>query len=102
MPNMLDQLNHKRIKSTKIFYDYIQIYFDDNSILNIYNSYSINGIGLRKLRNFTISEATAQPDNILLTLSPRGSIKIGMKDSDYRGPEAMGYIGPNDLHIVWP
>lgn len=101
MSEILDRLLHRRILRVERVHDYMQIYFDDCSILNIFNTVRISGGQLGELTNCEIMGSDSDAATASLLLSNGGAIHIGISDADYSGPEAMEYIPASGLRIVW-
>jgi len=101
MSTKLQELVNKHIKRAQKVHDYFQLYFVDGTILNIFNSYSIIDGSDMDLSGYEIVAVNSDVNTVNLVLSPQGTIQVGMKDSDYRGPEAMEYIATNGAYVVW-
>jgi len=92
------------IKSASIVHDYVQLNFDDGSILNVFNQIrtpTINDGFVAWLANKRVLEDITNKDVIILRLSGGDSVEIGMSDADYRGPEALELIEADGKRIVW-
>jgi len=99
-----DHIAGRTVKSAATVHDYMQIYFDDGTILNIFNRIrapAIDDILLAGLVHETVSDEIACADTILLRFSSGKSLEIGMSDADYRGPEALELIESDGKRIVW-
>jgi hypothetical protein len=101
MSEKLKQFINKRIERMEIIHDYVQLFFTDGAILNIFNPYSIIGVRDPKIVGYGITAVKQDQEAITLFLLPEGSIKVSRLDSDYRGPEAMEYIGKDGRSVVW-
>ena len=102
MTNKAELLIDKMIERTEIIHDYIQLLFSDGSILNIFNAYSITDASESTLIGYEINAVKQEKEALSLFLSPRGVIRIGMEDLDYRGPEALEYIEQSSPRVIWP
>jgi hypothetical protein len=102
MSGNLQLLIDKHIDRIGITFDYLQLLFTDGTILNIFNTYSIVDAVDPDLAGYEIAAVKHDMEIITLFLLPAGTIKIGLHDSDYRGPEAMQYIREGGPCVVWP
>lgn len=102
MPEVIEQLLHRRIKKAERIHDYAQIYFDDGAVLNIFNSLSVTGGEFADLTGSEVIGVNSGEVAINLLLSNGRSVRVGMTDDDYQGPEAMEYITADGTRIVWP
>jgi hypothetical protein len=102
MSEKLELLIGKHIKRIEITHDYLQLLLVDGSILNIFNTHSINDSVDSKLAGYEIVAVKQDEEVITFSMSPEGTIQVGLKDSDYHGPEAMEYIREHGPCVVWP
>lgn len=102
MPDVLNHLLHRRIRQAERVHDYAQIYFDDGAILNIFNSFSVAGGEVADLNGSEVIDVHSDEAAISLLLSDAKSIRVGMADADYRGPEALEYITVDGGRVIWP
>ena len=105
MPNILGLLVGRKIQKAEMIHDYLQLWFDNGSLLNIFNVFIVMGFEIRNLSEIVGCEVvTVDVGNaeIAIVFVDEKSIRIGMSDSDYQGPEAMEYIGVGGERVVWP
>jgi len=102
MSESLEFLVDKQIDRAEIIHDYLQLFFVDGTILNILNFYSIDGALDPRLAGYELAVVQQNEKEVTLSLLPEGTIRVGLKNSDYRGPEAMEYIRKDGPCIVWP
>jgi hypothetical protein len=84
----------------KIIYihDYIQIYFNDNGILNLYNKTIINGED-NMFINKIVKDIFTIKNKLIIYCNKNLFIEMSMLDKDYVGPEAIEYNN-EDITIV--
>jgi len=102
---LLDILIGAKVKKTEEVYDYVQLYFDDESILNIYNRFTINDKKNQKIStvlDLIVIQIIETEDIVTLNFSSNRKIAISLKDEDYSGPEALELIDPNGQIAIWP
>ena len=98
--NILNKIKKNRLlknnlygkKLIKIIYihDYVQLYFDDGSILNLYNKIKIvDDIDL--IIGKTIEKVKLNNKKLQLIFADSLVIEMSMKDEDYIGQEAFEY-----------
>jgi hypothetical protein len=97
-PHILIGKHIDRIEKT---HDYIQLFFAEGTVLNIFNLYSIVDASNQKLTGYEIAEVKQSTESIKIFLLPEGTIQVGLRDSDYRGPEAMEYVRGDGPSVVW-
>ena len=96
-----DMLN-KTILDVEDVHDYVQIRLSENSGLNIYNKFSMIDSDRASLPGRRIASVRSGDDCISIFLSPKGTIRVSIKDADFRGPEAMEYVAANGARVIWP
>ena len=84
----------------KIIYvqDYIQIYFNDNGILNLYNKTIINGDKTLYI-NKIVNNVILTKKKLKIYCNKNLFIEMSMKNKDFLGPEAYEYNN-NEIIIV--
>ena len=102
MSDKLPLLVGKHIERTERIHDYFQVFFVDSSILNIFNKHSIIDALDARLTGYEIAKTEQDKETITLVLLPEGTIRVGLRESDYLGPEAMEYISESGSCVVWP
>ena len=91
----------KIISHVQFVYDYVQIYFDDDSILSIYNSCNLGKrevpcvIG-RRIASIDCTKGTS----IKFTVDCTFVISVDLRDESYRSPEALQYLLADGRRIV--
>ena len=101
MPESLDYLRNRFIHRIEKIHDYVQIYFDDGSVLNIFNDFSIGCSKFGDLIGCEVVEIVINESDIYFSLSKGITIRVGMVDADFYGPEAMEYIPTTGPSVVW-
>jgi hypothetical protein len=104
---MLDTFNllmGRRIQKAEMVHDYLQLWFDNGVVLNIFNAFTLIGFvayDLSQLVGCEVGSVVARDNAVEIVLMGGKLIRVGMADSDYQGPEAMEYIGVDGECIVW-
>lgn len=104
MINILHQLVGQSVRKVVPLHDYLQIYFDQGGILNIYNRYQIFVRCEGDVLSFVEKKATdimEEPKAITFTFGADHSIRVFLLDADYRGPEAMEFIEKDGSRSIW-
>jgi hypothetical protein len=105
MRNMLGLLVGRKIVRAEKVHDYLQLWFDNGALLNIFNLFTVsNGLaeGYSLLIECEISSVGVSDEAVEFAFMDGKCLHVGMADSDYQGPEAMEYVGVNGERIVWP
>jgi len=92
----------QRIERIQETHDYLQIFFAGGAILNIFNAHTIADGHDPEFAGYEITAAQEDKNAITLLMSPEGKIQIGLRTSDYRGPEAMVLLEEGKPTIIWP
>jgi len=98
----LDSLIGRRIVEVAFIHEYIQLWLDDQSVLNVYNRWKI--VGRSHIGNLvscvivSIEEAAA---TLKISVSPEAALIVGLADSDLSGPEALQYTPKVGPMVVW-
>lgn len=94
----------KKVSRAEHVHDYVQLQFDDGTILNIFNRYSLTPAerdDIARLVGTTVSAAELIERSERLRFSDGTLLRIGMMDSDYNGPEAIEVIDHDGRRVVW-
>ncbi len=100
----LSSLVEQYIKSANIIHDYLQLEFENGDRLNVFNRYFIHGLGetsVNSLVGLQLKSALADKEEIRLDFIAL-SIRIILKDDAFQGPEALEYISPAGVFVIWP
>ena len=97
----LNDLVGKKIIYVEKVHDYIQIKFEGNDILSIYNKYEYNGIALDNIKTCKVLSVEETASKIVLYLDDGKNIIVGMDNADYFGPEAMVLLCADGATMVW-
>ena len=100
----LDQIIGERIEKIEAIHDYLQIWFSNGALLNVYNAFDLLGTGglVSSLVQGVIQQIKTDDCSLMLSLVDGRALRIGLLDADFRGPEAMEYIGVDGVRVVWP
>lgn len=82
-------------------HDYVQVIFSDGTVLNIFNSYSYDGVSLLDISDVKVIKADELEEEININLENSGVLSINLKEGAYNGPEAMVLIRESKPTVVW-
>ena len=85
-------------------HDYLRIGFEDGSWLNIFNRFEIDGgdiSALDRIKGQRLVSVNEIPEAIEFTFGYRITIRVGMTEADFLGPEAMVYADADGKTLVW-
>lgn len=89
------------IEQVVFIHDYAQLVFDNGAILTIYNDWQHSGSKPADLIASKIQVVTTTKDAFSLILENGISLKVGLTDKDYIGPESMVLEGANGPIKIW-
>lgn len=95
----------RKVKSALRVQGYLQIYFCDASILNVFNRVRIPQISedfLAQLTEKIITNEIIDSDTLALEFSGGIRLEIGLADADFQGPEALAVTEPDGRITIWP
>jgi hypothetical protein len=90
------------VSKIQVTRDYLQIFFAEGGVLNIFNSHTIENASDPGLTGYEVVGVEPKDTAISLFLLPEGKIKVGLLNSDYQGPEAMTFQTAEGQIFVWP
>ena len=100
MSRFLEKLAGRQIAAIEQNADYVQIHLEDATILTVFNS--IRSVApLAQFVGHTIERVALAPGEVLFLISGSTSFSVSVAEEDYRGPEAMSYVGPGGERCVW-
>ncbi|MEX5569441.1 hypothetical protein Q1J55_16655 [Pseudomonas syringae] len=82
-------------------HDYIQIFFAEDVILNINNSYCILGSTVEGLRGKKLIDFSESEQEIELVFEGSAKIRVDMSPNGFHGPEAMELLRPGFPLVIW-
>ncbi len=102
MKTYLSVLRNLVVTEVIKIHDYVQIVFENDIGINVYNDYEVYGIEDVKLLN-GIRVVDIQDDKkfIKIDFEQNRSLIIDLNDKSYHGPEAMVLYIPGKPIIVW-
>lgn len=104
MKNVLFDLIGIKLKELEVIQDYLQLTFENGVVLNVYNETLWKNSSMNVSSAFKGVEVSAIKETtnaIEIELLDGNSIQIGMSNKDYKGPEALEYIGADGERVVW-
>src|SRR5262249_7276910 len=100
MITQFEYLKNKSVREARSVEDYVQIEFEDGSILNIFNANSLYPPGA-SLLNAKLASVTDEGSTIKFMFDDRLTLIVSMQESDFTGPEAMELIRADGQRIIW-
>lgn len=102
----LAELIGSTVDKAEVVQDYLQLWFDKGTCLNVYNKHDIIGPdgqahGADRLAGAFLTEVREQGTHIRLAFSNRLKLSIDMSEDAYIGPEAIQLTRPSMPKVVW-
>jgi len=83
-------------------HDYVQLLFEKDILLNIYNAWRLcHGDDLRALTGTTLLMVEEKQDTLIFYFSHGKRLDIHLCDAAYSGPEALELNIPGQPTVVW-
>ena len=102
MTSQLDVLVGMVVTDALKVYDYVQLLFEQDISLNIYNTLRLcNGDDLRALNGATLLKVEEKPETLIFSFSNGQRLDIDLYDDAYNGPEALELNVPGQPTVVW-
>ncbi|OAM51576.1 hypothetical protein A7981_08845 [Methylovorus sp. MM2] len=101
---LLESLINTTVEQAEKLHDYVQLHFDNKSILNINNRFAVSekDQSISKFKGLKVKEVTEMPEIITISFSNGQHINIGLKDEDFTSPEALELTLANGSIFIWP
>lgn len=97
----LEAILESEVQRTEIINDYLQIYFTNGSILNIYNSYTVRNGKLEEIKGKKLCTVLENDMKVELIFCDSSSINIDLTSEAYNGPEAIQLIRDGHPTVIW-
>jgi len=102
MISQLDVLVGMVVTEALRVHDYVQLLFEKDISLNIYNALRLcNGDDLRALNGATLLKVEEKPETLIFSFSNGQRLDIDLGDDAYNGPEALELNVPGQPTVVW-
>ena len=102
MTSRLDVLVGMVVTDALKVYDYVQLLFEKDISLNIYNTLLLcNGDDLRVLKGATLLKVEEKLEKLIFSFSNGTRLDIALCDDAYNGPEALELNIPGQPTVVW-
>jgi hypothetical protein len=104
MQNVLGLLVGRKIQEAEKIHDYLQLWFDNGVLLNIFNVITVIGCMADDFSQFVGCEVSSINESdvaVEIVFLDGKLLRVGMSDGDYHGPEAMEYVGVGGEIVVW-
>jgi hypothetical protein len=83
-------------------HDYVQLFFEKDITLNIYNDYRLTkGAEIASLKEARVEKIEEKQDELILYFSEAKRLRIDLRDEAYNGPEALQLNVPGEPTVVW-
>ena len=102
MTSQLDVLVGTVVTEALRVHDYVQLLFEKDISLNIYNAWRLfNDDDLRTLNGATLLKVEEKPETLIFFFSHGQRLDIDLGDDAYNGPEALELNVPGQPTMVW-
>jgi len=101
MKSLLETLGGSKISKIVQIHDYVQIYFENKSILTIFSEIFPEKNNLSMFEGKRVVSVIDEEDKAIINLENGQYISIGLRDQDYDGPEAMVLHREGENIVVW-
>ena len=102
MDNPFAQLFGRHVKKAEIAGDWLQITFEDGTVLTVINDYTISGVKKpAALRGFALATVIQDPEDIVLVFEDDVLVRVSLAYEAYHGPEAMVMNREGETVAVW-
>jgi len=102
MTSQLDVLVGMVVTDALQVHDYVQLLFEKDVSLNIYNGWRLcNGDDLRALNGATLLTVEEKQAKLIFSFSNGKGLDIDLCDDAYNGPEALELNIPGQPTVVW-
>jgi hypothetical protein len=91
------------LKADKV-YDYFQLVFDEDRVLNVFNLVDTEGPLAQTLNGLIGARLTGvneSPEKVSMRFNDTLEIHVRMTDDAYTGPEAMELVQPGKPIVIW-
>ncbi|MBT4760580.1 MAG: hypothetical protein HOO06_02680 [Bdellovibrionaceae bacterium] len=83
-------------------HDYIQLLFEREWVLNVYNDFKVTpNDELKKIQQMKLCQFSDESDLIKLVFSEGQTLIVKMSKEAWHGPEAVSLKGPDNQTFVW-
>lgn len=100
MDSKLELIKNKKIVSINYIHGYLQIFFEQNCTLNIFNNFTISK-EIICFKNEILKSFEEEKTFIKLIFSNDEYIIIDLSDDAYNGPEAIELSNDDKEIIIW-
>jgi len=102
MKSKLEVLVGLSVTGVLKIHDYVQLCFEKDITLNIYNDYRLeNGADIISLKDAKVKKIEEERDELILYLSEAKHLHIDLRDEAYNGPEALQLNVPGEPTVIW-
>lgn len=100
IPEAISQLVGKRVLTVLAIKDYVQVNFECDVTLTIFNSCRIEPDSLPCI-NLELELQNYKNEELSLCFSKGAKIFVDLSDLGYRGPEALTVAGADGSYVAW-
>ncbi|MDQ3265141.1 MAG: hypothetical protein M3Y59_16035 [Myxococcota bacterium] len=100
----LDSLIGATVVRVEELHDYVQLLFDANRMLTIFNEMNVSDELPQSLRNLVgthLARVEEQQAKVTFNFDNGTELSVNLSDDAYRGPEAMHLMRPGQPMVVW-
>lgn len=97
----LSNLIGLKVEKIELIHDYLQICYDDKSVLNIYSNYSFNNDDSNNLKGTELTNTIEKDNEVVLVFNDAIRLSVDLSDDGYNYPEAMTLFREAKPTVVW-
>lgn len=97
---LLQTIKNRRVREIKSQFDYIQLFFSDGMILNVYNNHKFSKGDASVLNKAFVTSVEELQDKVIIEFDNHITLSIGLEDDDYNGPEALALFRPGEPSVI--
>ena len=102
MKSKLEVLVGLSVTGVLKIHDYVQLFFEQDITLNIYNDYRLeNSADIMSLKDAKVEKIEERQDELILYFLEAKHLHIDLRDEAYNGPEALQLNVPGEPTVIW-
>jgi len=104
MSSILGLLVGHKIQRVEKLYDYLQLWFDNGIMLNIFNIFTMIGFesdAVSLLAGCEVCAINESDEGVEFVFLGGMLLRVGLQNNDYQGPEAIEFIGKGGERVIW-
>jgi hypothetical protein len=98
--SLIQSIKNLVVAEIKPQLDYIQLFFTDGTILNVYNNHKFNKRDVSALKMIFVKSVEELKDKLIVEFDDHLTLSIGLEGDDYNGPEALALFRPGKPPVI--